>query len=280
MGQQANSINTGEGIHRLCPLCGTDNIKMKPSVYSKDEWIIKKCARCHLVYLENPPAYKELEEAYAWEKTSRQVADEKKKKESVLRRGVRVIERYKDKLIRRDKLIDLAKQYFPAGHIIDVGCGRGEVMARLDKRYTPSGIEISKQLSQGAKKIAESRGGRVFCGNALLGLDSFEKNFFGAAIMSAYFEHESAPREVLQKILRILKPGAPLVIKVPNYGCLNRMVTQKKWCGFRYPDHANYWTPKTLKQIIGDTGFEIVRFNFRDRLPISDNMWLIARKPF
>ena len=97
--------------------------------------------------------------------------------------------------------------------------------------------------------------------------------------MSAYFEHEAAPREVLQKILRILKPGAPLVIKVPNYGCLNRMFTQKKWCGFRYPDHVNYWTPKTLKKIIVDTGFEIVRFNFWDRLPVSDNMWLIARKP-
>ena len=272
-------VNTAKSIHRLCPLCGTDNAKVKPSVYSRDEWIIKMCAKCKLVYLENPPAYEELEETYAWEKTSHQVAEEKRKKESALRRGVRVIERYKDRLIRRDKLIDLANLYFPDGPIIDVGCGGGEVMARLDKKYIPSGIEVSKQLSNRAQKIAETRGGRVFCGNALQGLDTFEKDFFNAAIMSAYFEHESAPREVLQKILRILRPGAPLVIKVPNYGSLNRMVTQKKWCGFRYPDHVNYWTPKTLKNIIGDTGFEIVRFNFWDRLPISDNMWLIARKP-
>ena len=62
------------------------------------------CAECHFVYLENPPSYEELEETYAWEKTSHQVAQ--KKKESALRRGVRVIERYKDRLIRRDKLID------------------------------------------------------------------------------------------------------------------------------------------------------------------------------
>jgi SAM-dependent methyltransferase len=272
-------VNTGKSIHRLCPLCGTDNEKVKPSVYSKDEWIIKKCAKCKLVYLENPPAYEELEETYAWEKTSHQVAEEKKKKESALRQGVRAIERYKDRLIRRDKLIDLAKQYFPAGHVIDVGCGGGEVMFRLDKKLIPFGIEVSKQLSNRAHKIAEDRGGRVFCGNALLGLDTFENDFFTAAIMSAYFEHESAPREVLRKIRRILQPGAPLVIKVPNYGCLNRIFTQKKWCGFRYPDHVNYWTPKTLKKIIGDTGFEVVRFNFWDRLPVSDNMWLIARKP-
>ena len=277
MEEQAKSINTDKGIHRLCPLCGTDNAGAKPSAYSKGPWIIKKCTRCRLVYLENPPSYEELEEIFAWEKTSQEVAQ--KKTESALRRGVKVIERYKDKLIKRDKLIALVKEYFPAGHVLDVGCGGGEVMNRLDKKYTPFGIEVSKQLSQRAKKIAEARGGRVFCGNALWGLNTFEKAFFSAAIMSAYFEHESAPREVLQKIMRILQPGAPLVIKVPNYGCINRMVTGGKWCGFRYPDHVNYWTPKTLKKIITDTGFEIVRFDIKDRFPTSDNMWLIARKP-
>jgi SAM-dependent methyltransferase len=268
-----------KGTYRLCPLCNADNASLKPSAYSKDQWIIKKCKRCKLVYLENPPAYEDLEEIYAWEKTSSQVAEEKTKKESALRRGVRVLERYKDRVIRRDKLIDLVKKYFPPGPVIDIGCGGGQVMSRLDKKYTPFGIEVSRQLSGNAQKIAEARGGRVFCGNALLGLDTFEKDFFAAAIMSAYFEHEAAPREVLQKILRISKPGAPLVIKVPNYGCINRMVAQKKWCGFRYPDHVNYWTPKTIKQIIIYAGFDIVRFNIWDRFPTSDNMWIIVRKP-
>lgn len=267
-----------KGTYRLCPLCNTDNANIKPSVYSKDQWIIKKCKLCKLVYLENPPAYEDLEEIYAWEKTSSQVAEEKTKKDSALRRGVRNLEHYKDRLIRRDKLIDIVNKYFPPGPVIDIGCGGGQVMSRLNKKYTPYGIEVSRQLSGNAQEIAESRGGRVFCGNALLGLDTFEKDFFVAAIMSAYFEHESAPCEVLKKILRILKPGAPLVIKVPNYGCVNRIVTQKNWCGFRYPDHVNYWTPQTLKQIITHTGFEIVRFNTWDRFPTSDNMWLIACK--
>lgn len=279
MARQEN-FTTNKVTYRLCPLCNTDNTDIKPSIYSKDQWRIKKCTMCKLVYLENPPQYEDLEEIYAWEKTSSQVAEEKIKKDSILRRGVRVLERYKDNLIQRDKLMDIVNKYFPPGPVIDVGCGGGQVISRLDKKYTPYGIEVSRKLSGNAQKIAESRGGRVFCGNALLGLDTFEKDFFTAAIMSAYFEHESAPGDVLKKILRILKPGAPLVIKVPNYGCLNRMVTQKNWCGFRYPDHVNYWTPKTLKQIITNKGFEIVRFNIWDRFPTSDNMWLIACKPF
>jgi len=278
MVQQAESI-VGNGIYRLCPLCGNENADIKPSIYSKDPWIIKMCSQCCLVYLENPPVYEDLEETFAWEKTSHQVSQEKKNKDSALRRGVRVIENYKDRLIRRDKLIDLVKQYFSAGPVIDIGCGGGEVMSRLDQKYIPFGVEVSKHLSGRAQQIAKSRGGRVFCGNALLGLDTFEKDFFSAAIMSAYLEHESAPREVLQKIMRILRSGAHLIIKVPNYGCLNRIVMGQKWCGFRYPDHVNYWTPKTLGKIIRDTGFQIVRFNIWDRFPTSDNMWLVARKP-
>ena len=278
MAVQADPI-TINGIYRSCPLCGNENRDIKPSIYSKDPWIMKKCAGCRLVYLENPPAYEDLEETFAWEKTSHQVDEEKKKNDSSLRRGIRAIKSYKERFIRRDKLIDVVKQYFPAGPVIDIGCGGGAVMARLDSKYTPFGVEISKHLSDMAQQIAKSRGGRVFCGSAPEGLDTFEKDFFTAAIMSAYLEHESAPREVLQKTLRVLRPGAHLIIKVPNYGCLNRVVMGKKWCGFRYPDHVNYWTPETLIKIIRDTGFQIVRFNIRDRFPTSDNMWLIARKP-
>ena len=45
----------------------------------------------------------------------------KREMESKLRRGVRIIERHKDRLIRRDKLIAIVKQYFPAGPVLDVG---------------------------------------------------------------------------------------------------------------------------------------------------------------
>ena len=29
----------------------------------------------------------------------------------------------------------------------------------------------------------------------------------------------------------------------------------KRWCGFRYPDHLNYFTPKTLAAMAGEAGF-------------------------
>jgi len=48
---------------------------------------------------------------------------------------------------------------------------------------------------------------------------------------------------------------------------------------YRLPDHVHYFTPATLTRLLRDTGMEVLRFNFFDHLPTSDNMWLMARRP-
>jgi hypothetical protein len=69
-----------------------------------------------------------------------------------------------------------------------------------------------------------------------------------------------------------------LIVKVPNYASWNRKIRANRWCGFRFPDHVNYFTPHTLKSMLQETGFQIVKFSIFDHLPTSDNMWLVARK--
>ncbi len=270
--------STGKGSYRFCPMCGLDNRNGRDSVYSQAGWIIKKCTRCSFVYLENPPLYEELQKTFAWEETSHHVSEEKKR-EFWFRRAIRRVERYKDNLLKRDKVIALINLYFDIGPVIDIGCGGGEVMARMNHQYRPYGIEISKYLAQKAQSVAEARGGRVICDNAPAGLTNFERNFFTGAIMSAFLEHEAAPCEALTMSREVLRPGGYLIVKVPNYACINRVIMGRKWCGFRYPDHVSYWTPKTLRKALADTGFEIVQFNIWDRFPTSDNMWLVCRKP-
>jgi hypothetical protein len=52
----------------------------------------------------------------------------------------------------------------------------------------------------------------------------------------------------------------------------------RRWCGFRYPDHLNYFTPDTLRRLARQAGFEC-GFGPGWRLPVSDNMWALLRKP-
>lgn len=68
-----------------------------------------------------------------------------------------------------------------------------------------------------------------------------------------------------------------MILKLPNYASWNRMIRGKRWCGYRFPDHVNYFTPRALRRILELNGFEVAWFRWRDRLPTSDNMWCVAR---
>lgn len=262
--------------HRACPLCGTDNKKRKPSVYSKGEWILKECQACSFVYLENPPVYEELEENFAWEKTYAKEAELRRERNPLLYRISSKGKELKGKYLKRNKLRDLLGKLSVTGKVLEVGCGGGQFLKGLGEGCVPFGIEISRHLAKKAHEAAAARGGEVYNTNSLDGLARFKDATFECVIMSSYLEHEVHPNEVLKEARRVLKPGGPLVIKVPNYGSLNRRLRGKNWCGFRYPDHVNYFTPSSLKEVLAKTGFSVARFGITDRLPTSDNMWLVA----
>lgn len=76
---------------------------------------------------------------------------------------------------------------------------------------------------------------------------------------------------MLEELGRVLEPGGLALVKVPNFGSLNRMVMGRHWCGFRHPDHLNYFTPVTLRLLAAIAGFE-VELSPTDVLPTDDNM--------
>jgi SAM-dependent methyltransferase len=268
-----------EILQRKCPLCGNDNSMSTPNKYSKDGWKIKNCSRCKFVYLENCVSYDLLINDFAWEKTSRAKADEKKNRGLLHRFASGALEVMKTRVLKRDKLPKLINKHFEKGNVLDIGCGSGGVLKNLDDRYIPFGIEISEYLAICARAEIQEKRGYVIHSDAISGLDKFENCFFSGIILSAFLEHETSPIPLLVGCSEKLRNGGKIVIKVPNYGCVNRVVMSSKWCGFRHPDHVNYFTPRTLEAMCKMAGYEIERFNFLDKLPLSDNMWMIIRKP-
>ena len=69
-----------------------------------------------------------------------------------------------------------------------------------------------------------------------------------------------------------------MIVKVPNYASFNRRIRGRRWCGYRFPEHVNYFTPDTLTAMLEQCGFAIERCNLSDRFPLNDNLWVIARK--
>jgi SAM-dependent methyltransferase len=172
---------------------------------------------------------------------------------------------------------DLVARHAAPGNVVDLGCGTGTQLSGLADAYVPFGIEISREAAAAADRLFAERGGGVVNAPSLDGLKTFAAGFFSAATLRSYLEHELHPQAVLRELHRALAPGGVALVKVPNYASLNRRLTGRKWCGFRYPDHLNYFTPASLSRMAGECGYR-ARFGPTDRLPTSDNMYAVLVK--
>jgi len=231
-----------------------------------------------MVYLENPVDYSALEDEMAWEKTYAAEAETRRRRNPVLYSVARAPKALWQRLSRRDRLVSWVRRCFAPGPVLDVGCAGGHTLERLPRQFIPYGIEVSAELSRLAQQRFAPRGGRVLQGDALSELRQFDAEFFTGVIMSSFLEHESEPRAVLVAATRVMRRDACIIVKVPNFGSWNRALRGTRWCGFRFPDHVNYFTPPLLRLLVTGSGLQVVRFGLLDRFPTSDSMWLVARR--
>lgn len=264
---------------RDCPKCGTANSRKPPLKYSWREWVLKECRACEFVYLENPPRYEQLAVEYSWD-TNHQQRRERTKNErpihSFASAVVRTIRRRVSS--KKNKLKQYVSRWIPPGKVADIGCGDGSNMVLLPEQYEPVGIEISETLANLARERQGHRNATILNMSAIDGLRHVPDGSLSGVIMRSFLEHEASPRELLMSAASALKPDGIAIIKVPNYACINRRVMGSSWCGFHFPGHVNYFTPRSLREMVESTGLRVVRFDWMSHFPLSDNMWLVARR--
>lgn len=262
--------------HRPCPACGNDNDDRAAGPFSRPPWSIKDCRTCGFVYLDPVPRYEALHATLSWEK-SRESENRRRAAERPVSYRVSQALRKRNRLFPRRDIARMAEDSAPPGNVLDIGCAEGGRAMTLAEGYIPYGIEISADLARAADASFATRGGACIHAPALDGLKQFPDGFFTAAMLRSYLEHEVQPAEVLQELARALAPGGAAIVKVPNYASLNRRVTGRRWCGFRYPDHVNYFTPASLRAMAGRAGFA-ADFGLTGAIPTSDNMWAVLRR--
>lgn len=271
--------------NRSCEICDEGRDLERRDAYSSDPWEVVECARCHFVFLRNPPPYEQLEDEFAWEKTSEVVSASRHNGTPAQASVARTVKRVRKKTLKRRKIPDLVVEHLPPGttSIVDIGCAAGGLLvalcselAAMDHHPVPIGIEISKELAREAEQNFSGLKGKCFHGDALSGLRHLPDRSAGVVVMSSYLEHECQPLAVLRETARVLAGKGVAVIKVPNFASWNRRFTGSRWCGFRYPDHVNYFTPASLEAICAKAGLRMIRSRWNDHLPTSDNMYAVA----
>lgn len=276
---------------RCCPVCLSAHEHR--SRFSRDEWVLRECPATGLLYLENPPGYVALESEYAFEVTMEQERARRRQAEPLWSGLSAFMKQLRLRLLpKRNKFLRLTRQTWVACgrpaefRVLDVGCGFGNMLEGITTafaaegvRVIPFGVEISKELSRISGERLARQGGRVINGPATEGIQEFPAGHFHCALLSSYLEHETAPGEVLAALRSRLVPGGQVLIKVPNFASWNRHFRGAKWCGFRFPDHVNYFTPQALRRQVEAAGLGVARMGLKDRFPFSDNMYLVAAAP-
>jgi SAM-dependent methyltransferase len=255
---------------RPCPACeGARATRLAD--YSPPGWNVVACDACGFVYLANPATYQALKQEFAWERTYEAKAQKGGSSPlSGLNRKVRRLFGHRP----GGRAERIWSRLFAKGNILDVGCGE---FLRPPEGATPYGIELSDALHARIDPKVRARGGHCLHAPGADGIVQFEPEFLDGIIMSSYLEHEVEMMKVLQGAHRALKTGGRIFVRMPNLGSLNRRVMGAKWCGFRYPDHVNYFTLASLRKVAARAGFTTQLMN-RATLWVDDNIQALLVK--
>lgn len=113
---------------------------------------------------------------------------------------------------RRNLALDLVSRYALPGRILDVGCGTGAVMERLQARSWTVGVDFSRD----ALAYSSERGLR----NLSLGDAQklpFRDAVFDTVVSLDTVEHVPDDGLALAEIYRVLRPGGVFVMNVPAF---------------------------------------------------------------
>ena len=156
-------------------------------------------------------------------------------------------------LLRRLRLRALlAREPGPAA-VLDVGCGRGDLLELYRERgWRAAGTQVSLTAAAAAR---ERRGVEVIVGE-LPELDLRPSSFQVIAFFHV-LEHLDRPAEYLRKARNLLADDGLLVVEVPDCGGIGFRVLGRRHLCFDHPHHLFFFTAHSLRGLLERTGFRV-----------------------
>jgi 2-polyprenyl-3-methyl-5-hydroxy-6-metoxy-1,4-benzoquinol methylase len=217
-----------------CPVCNKeDTIEL----FKKEGWIFVQCRKDRLVYINPQPEREELQGIYNTYGKEIYIHPE----------SIAAIGDYPD----------YRKRFFnfrETNRLLEIGAAAGGFLVRCRKDgWDTYGVEFSGPSSQFAR---DKQGLNVFTGTLLDA--KYPDNFFDVIVAWQTLEHVPNPREVVEEVWRILRPGGFWVLSVPRWEGLSIRLLSKK---YRYVgrDHLFYFSSGNMVQMLTHVGFSNIR---------------------
>ncbi|MGH2721004.1 MAG: class I SAM-dependent DNA methyltransferase, partial [Actinomycetota bacterium] len=157
--------------------------------------------------------------------------------------------------------------HFRIAPVVDLGCGRGELLEELRNAVVPSyGVDSNKTMVA----IARAKGLRVLHEDLFDHLERLNEASLGGIVATHVIEHLTPPavRHLLNEARRVLVPGGCLVLETPNPTAIWSYA--QNWG--RDPTHRWAPHPETLGFMAGRAGLTVVRTRFCDPGPEHERL--------
>lgn len=234
-----------------CPWCNTPSsnthIRLKDYFLSQEEFEIKECPSCGLLFTVPRPAPEHMGKYYQ----SNNYFSHQENQTGFIPRIYEWVKSFNLK-----NKVKMATFGLPPGRVLDIGCGVGDFLLQMKQSgWEVQGIEPSNE----AKAIAQKRLG--FTPLAPSDYSLLDDASFDLITLWHVFEHVDDLKSQTSEIMRLLKPNGRLVIAVPNYQSFDCQYYKDKWAAWDVPRHLNHFTTHTLCSILSSVGFTVLWAN-------------------
>jgi SAM-dependent methyltransferase len=162
-----------------------------------------------------------------------------------------------------------------ASRILDVGCGRGGLLLRLQRRKGCTrlyGVEVNPEEAVPLSKLVDG----VWTVNLEAGQDlpgDFQ-GFFNYLILHDVVEHFADPWYALLRLRRYLAPGGTVIAAVPNlhFWRLQREIMRGHFPyghGLWHSAHLRWFTPTSFLELLLSVGLRPQRYCLEIPLPLD-----------
>lgn len=209
-----------------------------------DSFLMMRCRRCGLVYLNPRPAEREAPRIYPDSYHAFNFSAEK----------FGVVQRLRRRLEAR-RLLRWCRGLPAEARILDVGCGDGFHLGLLrefgEKSWQLEGVDVDARAAAQARKSH---------------LDVFEGTIetmpleqpYDLALLIMTIEHLPEPLETVRAIVERLRPGGRLIIVTDNARAPDFAVFGgRHWGGYHFPRHTYLFDKHTLGRLATVAGLRV-----------------------
>ena len=142
------------------------------------------------------------------------------------------------------------------GRLLDIGCNEGRGLSLYYRNgFDSEGLELNEKAAQDARMA----GFTVYTQT----LEEFQpEEPFDVVVLSNVLEHAPDPKEMLENVNRVLKPGGQVWISCPNSRSWLKKLFGCSWINWHVPFHLFHFSSKTLGRLLERCGFEISELKY------------------